>query len=47
MRWRPVVWWGWFIVPLAWPVWALVSLPVLWFIRRLEEAWPFDEADHK
>jgi hypothetical protein len=47
MRWRPVKWWGWFMVPLAWPTWALICLPVMWFMRRAEEAWPNDEADRK
>lgn len=23
MNWIPRVWWGWFIVPLIWPIWAI------------------------
>ncbi len=33
MRWRPVKWWGWFFVPLLWPLFA-----VLWVLHWLVDA---------
>jgi hypothetical protein len=34
MRWRPKKWWGWFLVPIVWPAWA-VALYVMWLGDRI------------
>ena len=38
---RPRVWWGWFMVPIAWPVWAC-CWPLLKLYELVERAFGDD-----
>jgi hypothetical protein len=46
MRWRPVKWWAWFLVPIVWPAWAVALIAMGYcdlLVKLVDRAFPWDD----